>query len=247
MIPKDSFEEVFRDKKQVLVVMAHPDDNEVTCGGLVARLIDAGKQVRVVVTTNGEKGTGDSSRPSSELAAMRLAEQRTAAKLLGVPEHECFNLGIPDGELEASIMMIKRVVYHVRQFQPDLVITHNPHEVINTFSSKKGIRWVNHRDHRHTGLIATDAVYPYSRDTAFFPDQLAEGLKTHTVTELLYSDWHERPENIYFDITGYVDAKRQALSACPSVIPGEHVEEYIEETKIGARYFEQLGYFKGLY
>ena len=42
-----------------MVVAAHPDDNEIVCGGIVARLIDEGKRVRLVAMTNGGKGYQD--------------------------------------------------------------------------------------------------------------------------------------------------------------------------------------------
>ncbi|HEV2412555.1 MAG TPA: PIG-L deacetylase family protein [Candidatus Saccharimonadales bacterium] len=243
----DSFDDAFADKDRVLVVSAHPDDNEIICGALVARLIAAGKRVRLVVTTNGNKGTGDKKVASDEFGGIRTKEQIAAAKELGIPATECFNLNIPDGELETSVENIKKVVFHIRQFKPDIVITHNPDEVINTFSSKENVHWVNHRDHRHTAIITTDAVYPYSRDRAFFPDQLNDGLEPHTVYELMFSDSYEHPLNRFFDVTDYVDKKRRALRACPSVVEAEHVEEYIDEIKLGDRYYEQLRYLRGLY
>jgi len=243
----DSFNDVFQNKQRVMVVAAHPDDNEVICGGLVARLRSDNKKIRLVVTTNGEKGTGDKPLDPKSLAASRIKEQAAGAKILGIPESENFNLGIPDGELEATVSNIEKIVYHIRQFKPDIVITHNPDEVINTFSSKEGVRWVNHRDHRHTALITTDAVYPYSRDTAFFPAQLKDGLETHTVLDMLFADSYEHPLRVYFDVTDFIEQKRQALAACPSVIEPDHVDGYIDEIKIGSRYYEQLRYVSGLY
>lgn len=243
----DSFNRVFKDKQRVLIVAAHPDDNEVICGGLVARLCSEGKQVRLVVTTNGEKGTMDRQLDPKKLAKTRLQEQAKASKILGITPENNINLGVPDGELEASVANIGKIVYRIRQFKPDIVITHNPDEVINTFSSAEGVRWINHRDHRNTALITCDAVYPYSRDTAFFPDQMKQGLTPHTVLELLLSDSYEHPLRLYFDVTDYVDKKRQALLACPSVVDPKHVEGYIDELRIGDRYYEQLRYLSGLY
>lgn len=243
----DSFNKVFGNKKRVLVVTAHPDDNEVICGGIVARLIAENKQVRLVVTTNGEKGVEAKDIAPEVFAKTRKSEQIESGKKLGIPEDQNFNLDVPDGELEASLDNIEKIVFHIRDFKPDIVITHNPDEVINTFSSKEGVYWVNHRDHRHTALITVDAIYPYSRDRAFFPSQLENGLEPHTVTELLVSDSYEHKLRLYFDITDYIDKKRDALASCPSVIPHDHVEEYIEETKIGDRYYEQLRYIPGLF
>lgn len=243
----DSFDDVFGSKQRVLIVTAHPDDNEVICGGLVARLRAAKKAVRLVVTTNGEKGTGSKDLEPKLLATTRIKEQSAAAAALAIAKSECFNLEIPDGEIEASVDNIGKIVHHIRQFKPDIVITHNPDDVINTFSSNEGVRWVNHRDHRHTALITTDAVYPYSRDTAFFPEQLKAGLQPHTVLDMLFADSYEHPLRVYFDVTDFVDQKRHALAACPSVIEPDHIDGYIDETKIGDRYYEQLRYIKDLY
>lgn len=245
--PSDAYKQIFQDKDRILVVTAHPDDNEVICGGLVARLSADDKAVRLVVTTDGSKGVGDKDINEQEFGSTRIAEQQAAAQALGLDQKECFNLGVPDGELEASLENIEKIVWHIREFQPQIVITHCPDEFINTFSTKDNIRWVNHRDHRHTGQIVTDAIYPYSRDKAFFASQLKTGLKPCTVLEVLYSDAYEHPQRVYFDTSEYIEQKRAALSSCPSVIEKDHVAEYIDETKIGDKYFETLRYYKNLY
>lgn len=246
-LPVDAYQQVFRDKDRVLVVTAHPDDNEVICGGLVARLCSDNKDVRLVVTTNGSKGVGEKEISEEQFGKTRITEQQTAALALGVKKDQCFNLNIPDGELDATLENIEKIVWHIREFQPHIVITHCPDEFINTFSAKDNVHWVNHRDHRHTGQIVTDAIYPYSRDRAFFTEQLNAGLKTCTVLEVLYSDAYEHPKRVYFDTTDFVQQKRTALSSCPSVIEKEHIDEYIDETKFGDKYFEVLRYYKDLY
>jgi LmbE family N-acetylglucosaminyl deacetylase len=183
----------------------------------------------------------------SGLARVRLEEQTDAAVILGVDKAEVFNLDIPDGELEASVENIGKIVWHIRDFKPDLIITHNPHEVINTFSAKEGVRWVNHRDHRNTGLIVTDAMYPYSRDKNFFPEQLTAGLSGHELSSIAYSDMNESSVARAFDITGYIEVKRRSLAASKSVIPEDHVGAYIEECRAAdGRYYEVLGVYLNL-
>lgn len=241
---KDQFDEVFKNKQRVLVVTAHPDDNEVICGATVARLIASGRKVRLVVCTNGEKGVEDKKGINTkDFAQTRIKEQIEAGKVLGIPENENFNLEIPDGELETTLENIGKIVLHIREFKPDIIITHNPEEVINTFSEEENIRWVNHRDHRHAALIAVDAAYPYSRDRGFFPEQL-EKLEPHTVEYLLFSDSYTHPQRAYFDVTDYVEKKRVALVACKSVVPREHVDSYVEELKHQDRYYEILRFIK---
>ena len=63
---------------RVLVVIAHPDD-ESMAGGTIARFTERGKAVRLVVLTNGDKGSGDLTMTSERLAELRAAEMHKAA------------------------------------------------------------------------------------------------------------------------------------------------------------------------
>lgn len=243
-MPKDSFNKIFGNKKRVLVVMAHPDDNEIICGGTVARLIDEGKKVRLVVMTNGGKGFQNRTDiTEEEFAKLRIEEQIKAGLELGIPESENFNLNIPDGELEAGLENIEKIVFHIRQFKPDLIITQNPEEVINTFSQE--IRWINHRDHRHVALIAVDASYPYCRDRGFFPHHFSEhNFEPHYVSEFLFSDSYTHPEVLYFDVTKYVGQKKKALQQYQSSLSEKEAEGLIEEIKTDEGSFELFRYVK---
>ncbi|PJE66524.1 hypothetical protein COU93_03895, partial [Candidatus Shapirobacteria bacterium CG10_big_fil_rev_8_21_14_0_10_36_6] len=53
----DSYQKIFANKKKIMVVTAHPDDLEIMCGGLVARLVADGKIVRSVKVTTGDMGS----------------------------------------------------------------------------------------------------------------------------------------------------------------------------------------------
>jgi len=64
---------------RVLVVGAHPDDADFLAGGTVARLAKEGREVAYVILTNGNKGSGDRSITSEQLAPIRAEEQRRAA------------------------------------------------------------------------------------------------------------------------------------------------------------------------
>ncbi len=237
----DSFSEVFKGINRVLVVLAHPDDNEVICGGTVARLISEGKKVRLVVTTNGGKGMKNKNFSESDLSTIRVNEQVRACEFLGLDKSEIFNLSLPDGQIETSYENIGKIVYHIREFQPDLIITHNPEEAINTFAP--GIHWVNHRDHRNTALITIDAAYPYSRDRGFFPEHFKKDkLQPHNVNKLMFSDSYMHPEVVKIDIAKFIDFKRSALSAHKSVLSHENVEDYISENKTSAGYAEVFRY-----
>lgn len=239
MAIKDAYPEIFTDVSRVLVVMAHPDDNEIICGGLMARLLADGKQVRLIVMTNGGKGFQNrTDTTEEEFGKRRVQEQLSAGKELGLTADQNFNLGIRDGEVEDTLDNIGKLVFHIRQFKPDLVITHNPFDPINSFDETT--KWVNHRDHRKTATLVLDAVYPYSRDRGFFPEHFNKGLSSRTVSKFLFSDSYTYPNVLYFDISASLEKKRAALLKFPNSFPIEEAEALAEETKLSDRYYERL-------
>ncbi|MBC7519428.1 MAG: bifunctional PIG-L family deacetylase/class I SAM-dependent methyltransferase [Microbacteriaceae bacterium] len=90
---------VLTDLTRLVVVAAHPDDESLGAGGLMARATALGVPIRVVVATNG-----DASHPNSPtmtraaLAEKRKAEVRTAVRFVA-PLAEIDFLDLPDGEL----------------------------------------------------------------------------------------------------------------------------------------------------
>lgn len=183
-------------ESDVIVVSPHPDDAEYGVAGTVARWVKEGKRVIYVVCTNGDKGTSDIHMNPEQLIATRKKEQRAAADVLGVSE--VIFLGLPDQGLEDTPEFRKRIVRLIRQYRPNTVVTADPYR-----------RYVWHRDHRITGQVVLDAVFPYARDHLAYPDLFEEGLRPHKVKELLF--WAAEDVNYRSDITGTFDLKVQAL------------------------------------
>ena len=214
--------------KRVLVVVAHPDDAEFGCAGTVAKWLKEGKEVAYVIVTNGDKGSSDRSMTSELLAKIRAEEQLNAARVLGVEQVEF--LGYPDGELEDTREMRRSVTAQIRRFRPDLVITQNPNRTLNLFAS--------HRDHRTTGGVVLDCVYPLARDHLCFPELLARGLEPHKVREVYLMAWENL--DVVVDISDTMELKLKAL-AC-------HASQMGDFSQVEARVREraaQLGKPKG--
>src|SRR5689334_1365167 len=133
--------------RRILVVVAHPDDAEFGCGGSVARWVGEGREVFYCLATNGNRGSDDPAMTPERLAGVREAEQRAAARSLGV--QDVLFLGYPDGELEDTRDARRDVVRAIRRVRPDRVVTQNPFPSLNPYSG--------HRDHRHAGRLALDA------------------------------------------------------------------------------------------
>ena len=109
---------------RVLVIAAHPDDPEFLAGGTIGRFVKEGREVSYVIITNGNKGSGDRTVTSEQLVPIRQAEQRRAARVLGVT-HVDF-LGYEDGELEDTRELRRDVTREIRRRRPYLIITLNP-------------------------------------------------------------------------------------------------------------------------
>lgn len=220
----DDFDKVFGGKKRVLVIFAHPDDAELYAGGTIARLMKSGKRVRVVKMTCGDKGSRQEKTTSRKLAQVRMEEDKRAMRVLGISAEDNVYLQIGDGEVENDLETIGKVAYQIRQFKPDIIITHNPEDVIIRFD--KDSSWVNHRDHRNTGKSVIDAAYPYSRDILFFPDQLGKnGAQSHNVTEYLLVDYYGHPDEVSIDITEFTETRIAAHASHASQYNRENAQE----------------------
>ena len=199
----------------VLVVTPHPDDAEYGVAGTVARWTNEGRTVVYVVCTNGDKGTSDREVKSESLIKIREKEQIAAANLLGVKE--VIFLGYPDQGLEETPQFRKDIVKQIRRFRPETVVTADPYR-----------RYIWHRDHRITGRVTLDAVFPYARDHLSYPDLLEEGFEPHKVKEILL--WASENINHRLDITDTFPLKLNALREHKSQvghIPRQKLEGYL--------------------
>ncbi len=181
----------------LMVIGPHPDDSEFGIAGTVARLVNEGKKVMYVICTNGNKGSSDRKMTSDKLVKIREKEQRAAAAALGVKE--VVFLGFPDQGLEDNTEFRKALVRVIRQYKPHVVATSDPYR-----------KYVQHRDHRITGQVVADAVYPYARDHMAYPDLIEEGYEPHKVREMWF--WGTDDPNLRLDITDTFDTKLKALS-----------------------------------
>jgi LmbE family N-acetylglucosaminyl deacetylase len=198
-------------RPRVMVIMAHPDDAEFTCGGTVARFVESGYRAQYVLATSGDKGSSDRNARPEDLAIIRQQEQRDAARALGV--EEVTFLGHKDGEVEVSVAFRRELALVIRQGRPDVVLTFDPWQ-----------RYQIHPDHRAVGQTTLDAVAG-ARDHMYYPEQLTEGLTEHRVHNV-YFFASDQP-NYYVDISGTLAKKVAALRCHRSQIGDRDMEAFI--------------------
>ncbi len=161
----------------LMTTHAHPDDEVIGTGGLMAKAVKQGRRVVLVTCTRGEMGdivvpemdTPDNHRRLGELRAVELEHSMEA---LGVTEWE--NLGYKDSDMmgrpgnrdprtfwQADLdEAIGRLVWLVRTYRPDVMTTYND------------FGGYGHPDHIRTHLVAVGA-FARAGDPAWYPGQLA--------------------------------------------------------------------------
>ncbi len=120
----------------VLSIAAHPDDTELTCGGTVIKMAEAGYKVGALDLSAGESGTRGN-------AVRREQEAQRASKVLGLVHRE--NLFLPDAAIEDVRDYKLKIAQKIRELRPRTVIL--PY-------------WEGrHPDHYTTGHIGYEACF----------------------------------------------------------------------------------------
>jgi LmbE family N-acetylglucosaminyl deacetylase len=136
-------------RRPVLAAFAHPDDERVV-GPLLARLAREGREVHLVIATDGSKGIRDfAGIPAGpKLAEARAKEAQCAATRLGV--RRLHMIGMEDGSLGTSMAILAQL----RTRLAAIVASVRP-EAIITFGPEGG---TGHPDHRLVGNVTTEIV-----------------------------------------------------------------------------------------
>jgi LmbE family N-acetylglucosaminyl deacetylase len=87
-------------------------------------------------------------------------------------------------------------------------------------------RYIWHRDHRITGQVVLDAIFPYARDRWAYPDLLEQGIEPHKVKEVLL--WAAEAPNYFSDISDTFEIKLAALRCHQSQVGQFSQEDLID-------------------
>lgn len=201
--------------KRVLVIMAHPDDPDFSCGGTAMQMARQGIEVTYMILTNGDKGNHNPEITREQLIEMRKREQRAAAAAEGV-QHVLF-MGEEDGFLQPNRDLRKRVVREIRRIRPELIICPSPERYL----VRNG--YINHPDHRNAALVALEAIFPAADNMMFFPDLMDEGYMPHKIQQL-YITGDANP-TLEIDISDDAEAKIKAVLNHKSQFPDAEATE----------------------
>jgi bacillithiol biosynthesis deacetylase BshB1 len=171
----------------ILVIGAHPDDQELGMGGTIARLASQGHRVRLLDLTNGEP----TPHGSPEARAREAAE---AARILGV---ERSTLDLPNRALEPTLAARRKVAAEIRLFQADMI-------------------FMSHHEDAHPDHVAGTRLVEDARFEAKLTRTDLPGAPIYPRWLFHYFATHLRtvPQpSFIMDTTGFHDRKRAAILA----------------------------------
>ncbi len=201
------------EKLRITVFGAHPDDCDITAGGVAALWAQGGHHVRFVSVTNGD--AGHQTMAGRALANRRREEAEAAGRVLGV---EYLVLDNHDGELLPSLENRREIIRLIREQRPHLVLGPRPNDY--------------HPDHRYTATLVQDAAYMVTVPNIV---SVAPHLQSNPV--IMYTtDRFQKPYPFTPDVVVNVEAgveKKIAAMAC-------HVSQFFEWLPFNGGYLNEV-------
>jgi LmbE family N-acetylglucosaminyl deacetylase len=152
-------------------------------------------------------------------ALIREMEQRKAAEIAGA--QEVIFLREPDGLLQPTLELRKKLVREIRRFRPEVVITGDP-TIVWT-----GNEYINHPDHRAAASAALDATFPAAGQPNLFEELEDEGFTAFKPRKVFVTTWTDG--DIIVSIDDSIDTKIEALRAHVSQMKARDPEPRIRE------------------
>lgn len=195
---------------EAMVIGAHPDDDDFGTAATSALWARQGKKIVWVVMTDGTEGSEVPNIDEPRFILTREQEQRTACELLGVQAVEF--LRFHDGHLTNNEETRRAVVKLIRKYRPRVVFTHDPQQHLfapDPDEQPNETAYLNHPDHRATGNIVIDAIFPAAGNPRSYRDLLVEDLQPYKVHELYL--FGTMQANTFIDVSETIDLKAKAI------------------------------------
>lgn len=221
--------------ESAMAIVAHPDDIEFSCAGTLARWANNGARISYVICTSGDVGFDEPNMTKEKAAQIREAEQLAGADIVGASE--VIFLHEPDGLLQPTIELRKKLVREIRRFQPEVVMCGDPTIVW------AGNDYINHPDHRAAATAALDATFPAAGQPQLFEELAQEGLLAHKPRKVYVTSW--RGADYFVDIEETIEIKIDALRAHKSQMKDWDPEDFIRKWAAESGEGKEMTYAEG--
>lgn len=231
-----------RFKTDILLIVAHPDDDTLVASYLAKAVYDEHKRVSVVFGTRGDAGgNAVGNEQAGALGAVREIEARRALASMDI-----LNVWFLEGRDTAGQDVLQslerwghgraleQTVRVMRLTRPEIVLTWLPRVVAGE----------NHGDHQAAGVIATEA-FDLAADPTVFPEQVAVPRNRSTINNLTEGLQPWQPKKLYyfsdaFD-TRFLDTSGPHY-ALTDVSPAKNTSYAVLAVREARHYSSQLGY-----
>ncbi len=221
--------------ESAMAIQAHPDDIEFTCAGTLARWARLGAHVVYVLCTSGDVGIDEPGMTRQKATQIREAESLEAARIAGV--NDVVFLREPDGLLQPTLELRKKLVREIRRYRPEVILTGDPTIVWS------GSDYINHPDHRAAAMAALDATFPASGQPNLFEELEQEGLKAHKVRKVYAHVWDNA--DVFVNIDDTIDIKIAALQAHKSQVNDMDIPSMLKEWAADTARGKEMHYAEG--
>ncbi len=189
---------------KLLAVLAHPDDESLGIGGILAKYAEEGIKTSLITATLGERGWfgAEEEYPGAyALGKQREEELLAAAEILDIRYVDFLNY--VDGELDQAhpAEIIAKIVGHIRHLRPDVVITFGPDGIYG------------HPDHIAISQFTTAAVLEAANASSSY----YQNLPPHSVSKFYYMVATQGLLDVYQRVFGNLtmeidDKERQGIA-----------------------------------
>ena len=200
---------------KLMIIVAHPDDEVLGCGGTIARLINEGSTGKTLILCDGISSR-DIYDPGDIMIRKRQSEE--ANKILGI--NEIVNCGLPDQKLDTIPLLevIKLIEQEIKSYKPNIIFTHFRNDL--------------NKDHR----IVYEAVLTATRPMQGQPVKTIYSFEVASSTEWNYP--LSFIPDTYFDITKTMIEKQKALAVYSEELRDYPHPRSIEGIELQAQYWD---------
>lgn len=166
---------------KIMVIGAHLDDIELACGGTIAKAIEAGHEVKVIIMSKSGYTNYDGKQMRKDEDA--VIEGINALHVLGVNDIEILDFPTKDIQYESSV--IEAIDSRMVKFNPDVIFTHHPFDTHQA----------------HVGVSKSTISAARRKNTVFLFEPIAPSGRSYIPFK----------SQMYVDISKYIDKKVESL------------------------------------
>lgn len=166
---------------KILAVGAHLDDIELACGGTLAKALQAGHEVKVIIMSKSGYTNSDGKMMREDDIAVQ--EGLNALATLGITDIEI--LDFPTKDIEYNSTVIGSIDRRIAEYNPDVIFTHHPFDTHQA----------------HVGVSKSTISAARRKNTIFFYEPITPSGRSYVAF---------KPQ-VYVDITQTMDKKLESL------------------------------------